>query len=87
MGVLIGSGNNEKNAIFSTQMVNGYKINSRFYPGIGIGIEFYEQAVVPLFADMSYHFGRNVISPFIRGSIGYSIPVEDPPETWGVQYE
>ena len=84
LGVLIGTGNNEKNAIFSTQMVNGYKINSRLYPGLGIGIEFYEQAVVPLFADMSYHFGRNVLSPFIRASIGYSLPVEDPPETWGV---
>lgn len=84
MGVLIGTGNNEKNAIFSTQMVNGYKINSRFYTGLGIGIEFYEQAVVPLFADMSYHFGRNVLSPFIRGSLGYSLSVEDPPETWGV---
>jgi hypothetical protein len=84
LGVLIGTGNNEKNAIFSAQMVNGYKINSRFYPGFGIGIEFYEQAVVPLFADVSYHFGRNVLSPFIRGSMGYSIPVEDPPETWGM---
>lgn len=84
MGLLIGSGNNEKNAIFSTQMVNGYKIHSKLYPGLGIGIEFYEQAVVPLFADMSYHFGRNVLSPFIRGSIGYSVPVEDPPEAWGV---
>lgn len=84
LGLLIGTGNNEKNAIFSTQMVNGYKIHSKFYPGIGIGIEFYEQAVVPLFADMSYHFSRNVLSPFVRGSIGYSVPVEDPPEVWGV---
>lgn len=84
LGVLIGTGNNEKNAIFSAQMINGYKINSRLYPGFGIGIEFYEQAVVPLFADLSYHFGRNVLSPFVRGSIGYSVPVEDPPETWGV---
>jgi hypothetical protein len=84
MGVLTGSGNNEKNAIFSTHMVNGYKINSRFYPGLGIGIEFYEQAVVPLFADVSYHFSRNVLSPFVRGSVGYSMPVEDPPENWGM---
>ena len=84
LGVLIGHGNNEKNAIFSAQMVNGYKLNSRFYPGIGIGIEFFEQAVVPMFADVSCHFGRNVLSPFVRGSMGYSIPVEDPPETWGV---
>lgn len=84
MGVLIGSGNNEKNAVFSAQMVNGYKLDSRFYPGLGIGVEFYEQAVIPVFADVSYHFGRNVFSPFIRGSLGYSWSVEDPPETWGV---
>jgi hypothetical protein len=84
MGVLIGSGNNEKNAIFSAQMVNGYQLNSRFYPGLGLGVEFYEQAVVPVFADLSYHLGRNVLSPFVRGSLGYSFPVEDPPEAWGV---
>ena len=84
LGVLIGHGNNEKNAIFSAQMVNGYKLNSRFYPGIGIGIEFFEEAVVPVFADVSCHVGRNVLSPFVRGSIGYSIPVEDPPDNWGV---
>jgi hypothetical protein len=35
LGVLIGTGNNEKNAIFSAQMVNGYKIRSRYYPGLG----------------------------------------------------
>jgi hypothetical protein len=84
LGVLTGSGNNEKNAIFSAQMVNGYKIKSRFYTGLGIGVEFYEQAVIPLFADLTCHLGRKVLSPFLRGSIGYSIPVEDPPETWGV---
>ena len=85
MGVLVGTGNNEKNAIFSVQMVNGYKIQNRFYPGIGIGIEFYEQAVVPVFADISYHFGRNSFSPFIRGSFGYAIPLENPPDIWGVR--
>jgi hypothetical protein len=85
MGVLIASGNNEKNAIFSVQMVNGYQFSSRFYPGFGIGIEFYEQAVLPLFADISYHFGSHLLSPFVRGSIGYAMPIEDPPEAWGVR--
>ena len=85
MGVLIGSGNNEKNAIFSVQMVNGYQINRRFYPGFGMGIEFYEQSVVPLFADLSYRFGRQAFSPFVRGSIGYSLPFEDPPDAWGIR--
>jgi hypothetical protein len=85
LGILIGSGNNEKNAIFSTQMVNGYRINSRFYPGIGLGLEFYEQAVLPLFADLTCVLGRNALAPFVRGSAGYAFPLEDPPETWGVR--
>jgi hypothetical protein len=85
LGVLIGTGNNEKNTIFSVQMVNGYQISHRFYPGLGVGIGFYEQAVLPLYADLSLQLGRQVISPFVRGSIGYALPVEDPPEAWGVR--
>ncbi len=83
LGLLIGSGNNEKNAIFSVQMVNGYKIDRKYFPGIGIGIEFYEYAVVPVSADFSYYFSSRQLSPFLRGSFGYSIPIEDPPEQWG----
>jgi hypothetical protein len=26
-----------------------------------------------------------MVSPFVKGSIGYSFPIEDPPETWGVR--
>jgi len=83
LGTLIGSGSNEKNTIFSAQMVNGYKAGRRYYPGIGVGIEFYEQAVIPFFADFTYAFLNQGVTPFLRGSFGYSIPLEDPPEQWG----
>ncbi|MFC2098447.1 hypothetical protein ACFLSP_01745 [Bacteroidota bacterium] len=82
LGALIGSGN-DNNAIFSLQMVNGYKFGKRYYPGIGVGLEFYEQAVVPVFADFTYLLGTHRVNPFIRGSLGYSIPLEDPEDQWG----
>ena len=82
LGALIGSGN-DNNAIFSIQMVNGYKFGKRYYPGVGIGLEFYEQAVVPVFADFTYSLGAGRVIPFLRGSLGYSIPLEDPQEQWG----
>ena len=83
IGVLIGSGNNDNNTVFSAQMVNGYKIKGKYFPGVGIGIEFYEHAVIPVFADFSYAFMSHGVSPFVRASFGYSIPVEDSSEQWG----
>ncbi len=84
IGVLIGSGNNDKNLVFGVQMVNGYQYKSRLYAGLGAGLEFFEQAYVPLYGDISYVFGNRIIAPFVRGSIGYAVPLEDPEETWGV---
>lgn len=83
LGFLIGSGNNDKHIVFSVQMVNGYKFRRKYYPGIGTGIEFYEQAHVPVYADFKYVLLDHRVSPFLRGSMGYSISLEDPPEEWG----
>jgi hypothetical protein len=83
LGLLIGSGNNSGNVVFSLQMVNGYKLGRRYYPGIGTGLEFYDYAVVPVFADFTYAITESRVGPFLRGSIGYSIPIEEPREQWG----
>ncbi len=83
LGILIGSGNNSRNAIFSVQMVNGYKLGRVFYPGLGTGIEFYEYPHLPLFADVSWKVLDERVSPFLHASLGYSLPLEDPGEQWG----
>ncbi len=83
MGLLVGSGNSSNNVVFSLQMVNGYKLGRRYYPGIGTGIEFYDHAVVPLFADFTYALSENRVSPFLRASFGYSFPMDDPQEQFG----
>jgi len=86
LGVLIGTGN-DNNAIFGVQMVNGYKFGRRYHPGIGVGIEFYEQAYIPVFADFTYSLINHRVSPFLRCSFGYSIPSEDPPDVWSASTE
>ncbi len=85
LGVLIGSGSNENNAILSIQMVNGYRFGSRYFPGIGTGIEFFNHTVVPVFADFTYRLDRDRVSPMFRAGFGYSISVEDPPDQWGAR--
>lgn len=85
LGFLIGSGSNDKNIIYSVQMVNGYKFRGRYYPGIGTGIEFYDQAYVPVYADFKYFLFNYRVSPYFRGSLGYTIPIEDPPEEYGAR--
>ena len=86
LGALIGAGN-DNNVIFGVQMVNGYKFGRRYHPGIGLGIEFYEQTYIPVFADFTYSLLKHRVSPFLRGSFGYSIPSEDPPDVWGASTE
>jgi hypothetical protein len=85
LGFLLGSGSNEKNAILSIQMVNGYKFGRKYFAGIGTGIEFFEQAYIPLFADFSYMLTENRVSPFLTGSMGYTFSIDDPPEQWGAR--
>jgi hypothetical protein len=83
LGVLIGSGNQQNNLVLSLQMVNGYKIRGKYYPGIGTGIEFYDHAVLPAWGDFTYVMGRQRVNPFLRAGAGYSLALEDPPDQWG----
>ena len=83
LGALIGTGNNDNNLIFGIQMVNGYQLKSRIYPGLGMGLEFFDQAFLPLFGDIVYYIGNRSVAPFVRGSLGYTLPLEDPHQDWG----
>ena len=41
--------------------------------------------MVPLYADFTYAITESRVAPFLRGSLGYSVPIEDPPEEWGTR--
>ena len=87
LGALIGTGNNDNNLIFGIQMVNGYQLKSRIYPGLGMGLEFFDQAFLPLFGDIVYYIGNRSVAPFFRGSLGYTLPLEDPRQDWGTKLD
>lgn len=75
MGLLIGTGNNDKSAPFSINMINGYRYNKNFSVGIGTGIEFFSTPVVPIYFDSRYTFFKNEFSPFVYINGGYSIQI------------
>ncbi len=77
MGFLVGSDNNDKQAIFSFIMEHNYQFNTSWAAGGFMGIEFFNEPVSPM--------GLNVkgmvpldgkTSLFANFSAGYSIPLE-----------
>ena len=77
LGLLIGNGNNNKQAPFSVMMTNGYLFKKRFSAGAGFGLEFYEETMLPVYIDLKYHFNQRKISPFAAIQGGYSFPIEN----------
>lgn len=77
LGLLIGNGNNNKQAPFSVMMTNGYLFNKKIGVGAGFGIEFYEETMLPVYIDLKYHFNQRKISPFVAIQGGYSFSLED----------
>lgn len=86
-GLLFGSGNNEKNTVFSVLMTNGYKFRNRFIAGLGLGLEFFEQAQLPLFAEARYVLSNQNIAPVLILKGGYSFMLEDPRDDSWYKYD
>jgi len=77
-GLLFGSGNNEKNTIFSILMTNGYGFRNNVTAGLGLGLEFFEQAQLPVFIDLRWALTDRSIAPVLMLKGGYSFMLEDP---------
>lgn len=72
LGLLFGEGANGIQPFTSLTMVNGWQFHQHLFTGIGLGYEFYEWGVLPVFADVKYFFRPDNITPFISFRIGYS---------------
>ncbi len=83
IGLIIGSGNNDKNIIFGIHMINGYKWENHICTGAGLGIEFFEYMIIPTFADLRYQWLNRTISPYVLFNAGYAFPLQDPESYWG----
>jgi len=85
-GMLIGTGNNSQNAIFSISSFNGYGFSSRYIAGVGIGVELFETLMLPLYVESRWVITRSKFTPFLSLKAGYSFALEDPESYWGETY-
>jgi hypothetical protein len=86
-GLLIGTGNNSQNGIFSVSTMSGYSFASRFIAGAGVGIELFESLMLPLYADTRVILMKSRITPYAGLKTGYSFALEDPVANWGESYD
>lgn len=86
-GLLIATGDNEQNAIFSVSSMNGYSFSSRFITGAGIGIDLYETLIMPVYADTRVILMKSRLTPYAGLKAGYSFSLEDQAANWGESYD
>ncbi len=75
-GVLTGSSDNVKDTPFSFDASFNIRAASKFYTGIGAGIDFLEESYMPVFLNLEYHFRESQFTPFIGLQAGYMVPLE-----------
>ncbi len=74
--LLMGEGREGFRPIPSITMINGYQFSSRLFAGAGIGFEYYNWSVMPLFGEFRFLHSPGKFSPFLSFKLGYSFPLE-----------
>ena len=86
-GLLAGSGNNDRNVIFSILTTHKYTLQNGMAPGLGIGLEFFEQPSLPVYGSFSWQLGTQKFSPFATVRAGYAFGVGSPYTSWDYTYD
>ncbi|MDR3218325.1 MAG: porin family protein [Dysgonamonadaceae bacterium] len=77
-GALVGNPDNENDAPFIFHSSLNYAFHKNLSAGLGLGVEFIEETLLPVSANLLYQFGdKKIVSPFIRLLAGYQFPLED----------
>lgn len=76
LGVLVGNSDNSQNAPFSLSGSVNYVLNPRFSLGAGLGVEFFKETYMPLFANLEYKLRGEPSSPYVFLKAGYEVPLE-----------
>jgi hypothetical protein len=66
----------------SVNMVHAWKFGQNFSAGAGLGYEYFDWDVVPVFSDFRYSFYSERFSPFVFGQAGYSFTLDRDQQTW-----
>lgn len=71
-------GRNDNSIRFSAGLntVNGLYYANKFYTGLGVGIEFFDYGIIPLFIDFKYFLNDKKVAPFVDLQAGWSIPIQ-----------
>ncbi len=56
--------------------INGYQFNKRMHVGLGVGFEFYDFGILPVFVAGNYFVNPQAFGPYLGFKIGYSLPLE-----------
>ncbi len=75
VALLMGQGQNGFIPIPSFTNVTGIRLGTNVLAGIGIGFEYYEWSVMPVFADVKYISKRERTKPFLSMKLGYAFPL------------
>lgn len=82
VALLFGQGQNGFLPIPSLSTVNGWQFNKHLYTGLGVGYEYYEWSVLPVFADVKYMLDMEGLAPFGSIKMGYAFPLTKPYENY-----
>jgi len=86
-GVGLLFGNNTSTPRFYT--INGYRFNRHASAGLGIGYVPYNDPIglIPIFADLSYHFTERDAAPFLYLRLGYGVSTNNDEDVHMEQHE
>jgi hypothetical protein len=76
LALLFGEGRNDNIPVPSLTIVNGYYFHPQVFTGIGIGYEYYEWSVLPLFTEVKYLLKKDGLIPFASLKLGYGISLK-----------
>jgi hypothetical protein len=77
LGVLVGSSENSQTAPFSLTGSVNYRINPNLSAGLGLGLEFFNETYLPVFANFEYKLRQKASSPYVFLKAGYQLPLEE----------
>ncbi len=77
LGILAGSSSSEQKAPFVFTSSLGYHISPKFTAGIGTGLEFYKEILLPAYGEFQYFFNQNKIAPYVYGHGGWAFAIDD----------
>lgn len=87
VGLLLGQAQDGFVPVPSLTTVNGWRFSNSLYTGIGLGFEYYDWSVLPIFIDVRYIHGSGQVVPFGSFKIGYGFPIEKPSDSQNDYYD